>query len=257
MGFAMLNPNLFFYIDRGRVILWDYEAQAQFDMDGEHLDALFRIARGKIGDVSQTTVDELYKNNILIEETTLPQDWGWDRLAHIYHFGTQMLRHKEEDKQAIDESIYLEHCATLAETTPELHRTYKGPTTALPDPDLETLKGISLWEALSSRMTSRQFGADVLSLNILSTVLYATFYAIHGHERKDAEDFGIRMIGYRRSSPSAGGLQNTEPYVLIRNVENTAAGLYHYSSRNHTLTLLGQSFDSVDLGLLLGHGIEH
>ncbi|MEG9884883.1 MAG: SagB/ThcOx family dehydrogenase [Hyphomicrobiales bacterium] len=249
---AMLNPNLFFYIDRGRVILWDYEAQSQFDMDGEHLDALFKIVGGESGKVSQTIVNELHENNILVENTALPQDWGWDRLAHIFHFGTQMPRHKEEDKQAIDESVYLEHCSTLAETAPELHKTYKGPATALPDPDLEMLKGISLWEALFARMTSRQFGAGVLSLDILSTVLYATFYAIHGDERKDTEDFGIRMIGYRRSSPSAGGLQSPEPYVLIRNVENIAAGLYHYSSRNHTLTLIGHSFDDVDLGRVLG-----
>ncbi|MGQ2905897.1 MAG: SagB/ThcOx family dehydrogenase [Neoaquamicrobium sediminum] len=72
------------------------------------------------------------------------------------------------------------------------------------------------------------------------------------HQRTDVEEFGFTTIGYRRTSPAAGGLQSPEPYVVIRNVDGIRPGLYHYPSNRHCLIYIGDQFDSEDLGLLLG-----
>ncbi|QSX79036.1 putative peptide maturation dehydrogenase [Agrilutibacter solisilvae] len=43
------------------------------------------------------------------------------------------------------------------------------------------------------------------------------------------------MAFYKKTSPSGGGLHPIEAYLIVRNVEGVAPGLYHYQARDHAL----------------------
>src|SRR5262249_4919408 len=81
-------------------------------------------------------------------------------------------------------------------------------------------------------------------------ILHATFGAVHGPDRSDVESYGISSYGYRRTSPSGGGLQTTEPYLVNLRIAGLPLGVYHYHSIDHTLTRIGE-FPAADLGPLL------
>ena len=59
-----------------------------------------------------------------------------------------------------------------------------------------------------------------------------------------------------RFTPSGGGLQPWEVYVVVNNVERLAQGLYHYRAPNHSLELLqrGQMRSRM---VELGFGVEY
>lgn len=84
-----------------------------------------------------------------------------------------------------------------------------------------------------ARHTCRDFFDTSVSILSLATILYGTLA-----DKKETDydaPTGAQKFGFRRTSPSAGGLQATEGYVWVRNVEDLAPGIYHYISEQHTL----------------------
>lgn len=81
--------------------------------------------------------------------------------------------------------------------------------------------------------------------------MHATFGAVHGPDRSDIDGYGIRSYGYRRTSPSGGGLQTAEPYLVNFTISGLPTGIYHYHSIDHELTRIEGEFPAADLGPLL------
>jgi SagB-type dehydrogenase family enzyme len=93
----------------------------------------------------------------------------------------------------------------------------------LPDPG--GYQGPDFGEVLGARRSRRDYGAEALSLGELSYLLYAAQ--------------GISESGRGlRTAPSAGALYPVEVYVVVNNVAELGAGVYHYAVREHGLESL-------------------
>ncbi len=96
-------------------------------------------------------------------------------------------------------------------------------------PSFEPDKLISLDQTLRQRKSIRNFRQKPISKGKLSYLLWAST--------------GIQRIedGYEfRTAPSAGALYPVETYLIVNNVRNLDAGVYHYSIQDHQLEQLKQ-----------------
>lgn len=106
----------------------------------------------------------------------------------------------------------------------------------MPDFDSEELENTSLWSSLSSRRTCRDFDGKPVPIKKIATLLYCAFAEVN--TKTDLPDLSV--YGYKRTSPSAGGLQSTEPYLWAINIEGLAPGIYHYLSQRHELEYIDE-----------------
>lgn len=85
-------------------------------------------------------------------------------------------------------------------------------------------------EVLDARASCRNFDTEApLPMAQLAHVLERAFSA-RGQVR-GADDFDV----LKKTSPSGGALHPTECYLIVRNVEGLARGLYHYRPVDHAL----------------------
>lgn len=106
---------------------------------------------------------------------------------------------------------------------------------------------------IRERVTCRNWDTSrPLSTEDLSATLYRTFAS-----RAVSDEPGIEVM--KRAVPSAGGLHPTEAYLLVRNVEGVAPGLYHYHPIDHALEPLGDipAEESAALALRIVAGQRH
>lgn len=97
----------------------------------------------------------------------------------------------------------------------------------IPEPDfLDDVEG-SFLELIELRSSVRQYGGEEMTLKQLSLLLWCTQ--------------GVKMVTDRtvRNVPSAGGRHAFETYLLIRNVEGIAPGVYRFLAIEHLLVKVG------------------
>ena len=90
----------------------------------------------------------------------------------------------------------------------------------------------ALLPLLSARKSCRGYRFQSMSLATLSTILKCAY----GITRLDSMP-GIGAA-YYRTVPSAGGLFPLEIYVLAREIDGLADGIYHYNLRHHSLEVV-------------------
>lgn len=144
--------------------------------------------------------------------------WGWDDLLRIYHTGVQDIDGGQDLTEDVWVNEYMNHCDDIREDLQTIYYSREGEKVALSDPNLSKLEEMSLWQSLKERKTSRCFNGKPLTLEELSTLLFASFGLIHGKWR-ELTSLGFEEMGYRRSSPSGGALHPVEAYVFVFNVE--------------------------------------
>jgi len=233
---AWLTKDHFLKIRDGKLFLWDYRNHAQFEVTLEQLERLIQFSTGD--SLTGSTVDtEIAAANIL-SSSPPPAGWGWDWLAEMFHIGTSSSApppSKDEAQMTTLElaKSYLDYCQTLAGTEPEFEMLKGGKIMSLPKPDLRELVDASLWNTLYSRQTCRDFDRTAIPLKKVSAVLYAAFGKM---DREDVlEPIGAQRFGFRRTSPSPGGLQSVEAYLWASNVQGLKPGIYHYLPTRHAL----------------------
>jgi putative peptide maturation dehydrogenase len=102
-------------------------------------------------------------------------------------------------------------------------------------------------DILDARASCRNFDTEApLPLAQLAQVLERAFGA-HG-QVQGAEDFDV----LKKTSPSGGALHPTECYLVVRNVDGLARGLYHYRPVDHALQPL-----PLDEALVLANAGRH
>ena len=160
---------------------------------------------------------------------------GWLPAAAVYHFATRF--HGGDVSLADDDREDFGDLAAASDTAATRFVDRHGP----PPPPFPAKRGDGvelplvrrrggLYDALAARKTTRGFDRSrPLTLEQLSVLLYEVF-GCRGYARVHPE---IPLL--RKGSPSAGSLHPVEAYPLVRHVEGLAAGLYHYSVRDHAL----------------------
>jgi SagB-type dehydrogenase family enzyme len=118
----------------------------------------------------------------------------------------------------------LDVAPTDQEETPQPRTAAPLRSMALPPPAPSSL---ALGEAIRKRRSRRTYGQTPLTLEELSTVLFA------------AQGITDTARGLR-AAPSAGALYPLETYSIVHRVQGLAPGLYHYRPSNHTLALLDE-----------------
>ncbi|VVE43934.1 nitroreductase [Pandoraea horticolens] len=244
-----MTPSVFLRIIDGKLVLWNYVTHDQYEIDIPHLERIIQLSNGSVADGSD--IDKTIVASGCLDRSD-PAAWGWDCLSRIFHIGTQIgLRPGETMPEGDAYRGYIEYCASIAHKIPELKVERPGKVVALPSPDLSALGDTTLRQALNERQTCRSFDAVDLPLNEVSTALWATFGTVHGETRKDLEAQGLMPIGYRRTSPSGGGLHPSEAYLVAMRVGGLSPGIYHYRSHRHELSVIQDGFSPDELGSLL------
>ncbi len=155
------------------------------------------------------------------------RDQGWHGLAATWHAASRW--------DGIDAAGEVKEAGLLTAEglrkaygppPPVLHdRTDGGPPVALPRASRTPLD-----EWLDARATCRNFDTSVpLPLAQLAQVLERALGA--RGQVEGADDFHV----LKKTSPSGGALHPTECYVIARNVDGLARGLYHYRAGDHAL----------------------
>lgn len=233
-----INPNLFFLFEKENLCLWNYGSHEQFEIEKDLITLLMDIAQNKEVDPSLPLLIDLKENNI-IQEASFPETrWGWDKLSHLFHKGTQNvpeLMEKRSKEEMIQDFIgFSEGYAKKKENKTDDPKAASSITQlSKVEPFLETLGFV---ETLKARLTSRHFSGKPISEKELSALLYYSFGEIHDGWK--GLDHSIELIGVRKTSPSAGGIHSIQAYVTVFSVEGIESGLYLYDSKNHTLKLI-------------------
>jgi SagB-type dehydrogenase family enzyme len=109
--------------------------------------------------------------------------------------------------------------------TPPFKEIADAPSLTLPPP-VELKSGLS--DAIRRRLSCRRFSADSVSLEAAATILFSAY-----GNTGVAPFAGTEMI--TRPVPSGGGLYPLELYLIVRNVADLPAGIYHYNAFAHLL----------------------
>jgi SagB-type dehydrogenase family enzyme len=111
-------------------------------------------------------------------------------------------------------------------TKPPVFKTYSG-TKSIPLPEPQHENDLTLWEVLTKRRSKRAYTKDMITLEQLSQILWAT------------QGITARVSGHAlRTAPSAGALYPIETYLWVNRVSTLEQGLYHYAVQTHELELL-------------------
>ncbi|WP_435036513.1 SagB family peptide dehydrogenase [Pseudomonas neuropathica] len=249
---AVVNQDIIITVSSEKIGLWNLISGEQYEIyERSYWARIFElVSRPDLLDFSKSEDVGLYEAGlILINEDARNYErnlqsngnWGWDQISRIFHLGS---KHITMDDGVINDTTkreigYLNYCESIFPNIPEIEIEREGELIELPPYDGQAFRSETLEKTLRARSTSRKFVKDPISLQAVANILYMTFGKIHGDLRKDEmEQRGLVTVGYRRSSPSAGSLQATEAYIIVQNVEGLAAGVYHYRSHQHKLTLL-------------------
>lgn len=108
----------------------------------------------------------------------------------------------------------------------------------------------SLEQVMRARAARRDYVDRTIGITSLSTFLHWSCGIRRYGPAYNMGEFPVRF------TPSGGGLQPWEVYVVVNNVERLAQGLYHYRAPNHSLELLqrGQMRSRM---VELGFGVEY
>ena len=104
---------------------------------------------------------------------------------------------------------------------------------------------------MKNRKTSRNFQYNEITLEELSTLLFVGFGQFHGSEWDELNEHDLEALAERRSSPSAGGLQMLDAFIVVFNVNGLEKGIYQYIPSEHKLNLVNNHITEDELIYML------
>lgn len=235
-----INPNVFILPRTPNQIIWDYKNHKQFELNLEYSTRLAELIENPNNFNDSNEIDsQLFSAGILTKTKPTHTKWGWDELSKIFHIGTKNIPcdHVPQDIHEWS-SLYLDHCTNVLNTSPpptRLAESLARDLIALPLPSC--LPERPLANVLIDRKTCRSFTGEAVSLEIISTLLYLTLGYLHERENEIDESIA-EGLGARRSSPSGGGLNACEGFLLVQNVVGLKTGFYAYHPTMHALSFV-------------------
>jgi len=238
MSKLFISPDLFFVLENGQILAWDYKKHNQYLLNENYFSELVEVSRSGTSS-NESILSDLQAGELITSMQPQPTHWGWDILSKIFHLGTQDI-YSNNSSHEIEEIVkeYLEEAATLDQNAPPFFLDKAGTLIALPPPAIELLEQASFFSVLKNRKTCRSFNGEPISLEQLSLILYSGFGLIHGKEWDEFEQANIETHGFRKASPASGALHAEEVYLFAYRVEGLEKGIYHYRPQDHKLTQL-------------------
>ena len=170
--------------------------------------------------------------------------WAWDAVAGFYHFGVRNAAWLSVPQAA-------EWLQQLAVSTPPipLWTTNDGLLSVhrLPPPD----PGNPLLSVMKRRRSVRSYREKPADLEALSDCLWAGL-GITGFLNTGV--IGPDPWVPLKMTPSGGGRNPYEAFVIVRDVTGLDSGLYHYSAIDHTLGLVAASPAATPSQVFAGQG---
>ncbi|PTT32591.1 SagB family peptide dehydrogenase [Pseudomonas sp. HMWF021] len=262
-----INPYLFILPRTPGQIVWNYKTHTQYELDLTYSQRLAQLINNPNTFEPHNIIDAHFLSaGILTVSKIDSPPWGWDELSKIYHIGTQNIP-CEQLPQNIHEwsRQYLDHCNEVLNTpAPRMERPVNQSEPLIALPASAALTVASLGNVLRLRKTCRSFTGTAIPLADVGTLLYLSLGFLH--DRNNDHDNSIAEgLGARRSSPSGGGLNACEGFLLARNIEGLESGIYAYHPAEHALSrvnplpeaalghlLAGQHFiNNLPLGLFI------
>ncbi|UZE28824.1 SagB/ThcOx family dehydrogenase [Pseudomonas asplenii] len=240
-----INPDLFILIKSPALVIWNYQSHEQYSMDKSHAERLIELLeKPSRFDPNHPVDSTLVTTGILSESPFASAYWGWDDLSRIFHIGTRDLPQANlPANNAQWARDYLAHCRDVMQRPqPQPHRHASALQQdmihlPLPLPGHDDGSNVGFTSVLLQRKTCRKFLSWRVSLKHLSTVLYLSLGYLKEREH-DIDPCIPEAFRARRSSPSGGGLNCSEGYLYIRNVDGIGPGFYYYHPDQHALTLI-------------------
>lgn len=231
----MISKNCFFIVMNNSLICWDFKNHKQYELSRAHADRLIHLIYEKIHkDLNDNLTDDLKRCRVFIDDAGDHADWGWDVLSRIFHYGTKDIPIEKlpssEEEWALQ---YLEHCNSVRNKP--IHPNNKRISEigiSLPTPR----STFAVDKTFKTRATVRDFQRIPISLVDLAEILHHTLGFIENRtvNNVEGEEEG-NEYSRRRATPSVGGLNATEGYVYVNNVDSLEAGIYYYDPRRHQL----------------------
>ena len=235
-----INPYLFILPRTPGQIVWDYKDHKQYELDIEFSTRLTELINNPNKFSARNNIDiQLLEAGILTTSAPALIEWGWDELSKIFHIGTKNIPCQQIPNDVHEWSRqYLNHCnEVLATPAPKTRLPERQAVELITLPKPSRLPQGSLANALIDRKTCRTFTEDTLSLEGVSTLLYLSLGYLR--EREDDIDESIAEgLGARRTSPSGGGLNACEGFLLVQHVSDLNPGIYAYHPVEHALSFV-------------------
>jgi SagB-type dehydrogenase family enzyme len=167
------------------------------------------------------------------EGWSTPAPWDlWGPQAWWFHQRSRNVPHLYVDDDIIEYKEELRHLGA----PPEYDRDYSGPVLLLPR--IECKPPQDFWDVLERRRSWRKFVDTPLTLDKLSVLLR---YAFGPLRFADCGELGVLQL---RAAASGGARQETDCFVLCRNVEGVDAGIYQYDALVQGLRPVEDGYDT-------------
>jgi len=258
----MISKDCFFIVVDNALVCWDFKGHKQYQLSAEHANRLVSLVYDQSCDsLKDTIIEDLKRCGVLLDSAGDGDVWGWDVLSRIFHLGTKDIPLENQPSSEHEWAAqYLEHCDdVLGKRLPA--GASQGLESGVQLPGLCVTDEFD--EVLGRRATVRCFHNLPVARADLGRILHHTLGFVEHRELSDGEG-GAEDFSKRRSSPSAGGLNATEGYVYVANVEGVEPGIYYYDPHRHQLhwrnqlgpalgdLLSGQHFsNNIPVGLFL------
>jgi SagB-type dehydrogenase family enzyme len=159
-------------------------------------------------------------------EHQLDEAWKWRLPARYYYFSTRDVPF-EPDLRAEHDGL-----AELARHTPPPPPFKQAPSPVQPLPKREMAEAGSFFETLARRRTRRNFRRAPIPQEDFAALLGWTW----GYSRL-MTDPGVGQY-LLKTSPSGGARHPIEVYPIVLRVKGLQPGVYHYSVKDHGLSLI-------------------
>jgi SagB-type dehydrogenase family enzyme len=164
----------------------------------------------------------------------------WNPAAGFFHLSTRNLSFADDDEEEFRSLV------RLAKSNPipvPIKRYRKAKQIPLPSPSVDG----EFARVLLQRRTWRKFSSEAITLAALGNLLGLTFGVRHWIKLPKIGSVAVK------TSPSGGSMHPIEAYVLARNIDELAAGFYHYSATDHRLEFFKRGATSRDITRLLAN----
>lgn len=185
-------------------------------------------------------LSKLLEWQVLLVEGTLEthkaleiyNNWFWGKHTENLHYSVRHTQWKDAE-EVISELVERE----TQDPGPILFSEHEQSEIILADFPA-TISGVNLAKTVYKRRSQREFSGDSLHMDQLADCLFCG----KGIVKTEWTEYG-HLLPYA-TTPSGGGRNPYDLYVMVRNVEGLKAGIYRYNGFRHSLIYVDQAVES-------------